>query len=84
VVGQEFPADATVLWYAVKDTCAQMEVKSAALGKVLGQFGDPEGQVFVELYSVQPGGNAIYDSQDINEGLFVMLTNPTASDAPAC
>jgi hypothetical protein len=83
---REFPSDASVLWFAVKDTCAQMEVQSATLGKVFATpaIGDPKGEVFVEVYTVQAGGDAIYDPRNLNEGLLILLSNETAADAPAC
>jgi hypothetical protein len=83
---QEFPSDASVLWFAVKDTCAQMEVQSATLGQVLGTAatGDPKGEVFVEVFTVQSSGEAIYDPRNINEGLLILLSSETAADAPAC
>jgi hypothetical protein len=83
---REFPSDASVLWFAVKDTCAQMEVQSATLGNVFGtpSIGDPKGEVFVEVYTVQAGGDAIYDPRNLNEGLLILLSKETAADAGAC
>jgi hypothetical protein len=41
----EFPTDTTIVWFATKDTCAQMEVKSPSLGKALSDptIGDAQG-----------------------------------------
>jgi hypothetical protein len=60
----EFPSDVRRLWTARKDTCLQLEVASAHLGKVLSQdprIGDPRGRAFVELTSDEDTqGNASY------------------------
>src|SRR5487761_32961 len=60
---QEFPADASIIWFAVRDSCAQLEVKSAMLGAELGdpQIGDPDGLAFVEVDTVHSDGTATYD-----------------------
>jgi len=82
----EFPPDTSVLWFTVKDTCADMEIQSRTLGKALSApaIGDPQGQALVELYTAQPSGSAVYDAQNINEGIVMIDSNPTAASAPAC
>lgn len=84
---QEFPSDATVLWQQNKDTCTQMEIKSATLGSVLGSkaIGDPEGMVFIELYtSHSDATDTSYSKSNVNEGVFGLGNYSTANDAPSC
>lgn len=83
---QEFPSDALVMWFAVKDSCAQLEVKSAILGAVLSdpKIGDPDGMALVELDTVHSDGSASYDPNNINEAILLLGSETTTSDAPAC
>jgi hypothetical protein len=77
----EFPPDATILWEATKDTCAQMEIQSATLGQALATpaVGDPQGRVLVEFTT-----GSGYDPNNIT-GVILMLGNySSAGEAPAC
>jgi hypothetical protein len=82
----EFPGDAAILWFMVKDTCAQMEVKSPAVGSALSDptIGDSLGLVFIELDTVHTDGTASYDAQNVNEGLVGLGRYNTAAEGPAC
>lgn len=86
IVLREFPADTKILWFVVKDACAEMEVQSATLGSVVGTpaLGDPEGQAYVELDSALPDGTATYNATDINEAILVLASYPTVADAAPC
>lgn len=83
---REFPPDATVLWFAVKASCAQMEIQSAALGKALAvpAIGDPAGEGSVELNTVHADGTSSYDARNINELIVSLGSYATAADSPAC
>jgi hypothetical protein len=86
IVLQEFPSDTAILWFAVKDSCAEMEVQSATLGSVLGTpgIGDPQGRAYVELDSRLPDGNSTYNPKSIDEAIVVLASYPTAADAGPC
>ncbi len=83
---QEFPSDASVIWFTARDSCAQLEVKSAILGAVLGDpnIGAPDGMAFVELDTEHSDGTASYDSKNINQAILLLGNYATAADAPAC
>jgi hypothetical protein len=83
---KEFPSDASILWFSVRDTCAQFETKSAKLGAALGApaIGDPDGMVFVEVYDVHSDGTSTYDANSINQALVMLGNYATSADAPAC
>ena len=83
---KEFPSDASILWFSVRDTCAQFETKSAKLGGALGPpaIGDPDGMVFVEVYDVHSNGTSTYDANSINQALVMLGNYATSADAPAC
>jgi hypothetical protein len=81
---REFPSDTKILWYVVKDVCANMEVQSAILGSALRGLGDSVGDVYVELDSAASDGTATYDASNTNEAILVMATYATASEGPAC
>jgi hypothetical protein len=53
VFSHELPPDAHQLWFAVKDTCAQMLLQSNTLGKALGSqaIGHTGGTALVEFGS---------------------------------
>jgi hypothetical protein len=86
VVMHEFPADATTLWFAVKDTCAQLEVKSRTLGRPLATpaIGAPNGEVIIEFDTVQPSGEAVYNSHAITEAILMLGPYANPDDAPGC
>jgi hypothetical protein len=83
---QEFPPDTHILWFTVKDACAEMEVQSAILAAALGAppLGDPQGQAYVELDSALPDGTATYNATNINEAILVLASYPTVADAAPC
>lgn len=83
---KEFPSDASILWFSVRDTCAQFETKSAKLGAVLSTpaIGDPEGMAFIEVYHVHSDGTSAYDANGINQALVMLGNYTTSADAPAC
>lgn len=83
---QEFPSDATALWYQVKDSCSQMEVKSAALGAALGNsaIGDAAGYAFVEFSTLAADGSSGYTEGNINNLILTLGSYPTPSDASGC
>jgi hypothetical protein len=76
---REFPPDAVVLWEASRDTCAQMEVQSAALGQALGA-SDPKGRAAVEFST----GIASYDPEHITDAILDSGDYATAADAAGC
>jgi hypothetical protein len=81
---EELPSDATVLWFAVKDTCAQLEVQSASLATALSPNGDTGGLALVEFTTIQPNGAANYNPNNIG-GLRITATAAyTPSDVPTC
>lgn len=82
----EFPSDASIVWFGVKDSCAQMEVKSAILGFALKDpaIGDAGGLAFVELDTVRSDGSSTYDANNINEALLMLGRYMSAADAPTC
>lgn len=71
----EFPADATISWFQVRDTCAQMMVHSATLAEYAGDV-DPSGTGLIELSS----GSAA-DSYDPNSVTTLLLNNLPPTDA---
>lgn len=83
---KEFPSDASILWFSVRDTCAQLEIKSAKLGGALSDpaIGDPDGMAFAEVYDVHGDGTSTYDANSINQALTMLGTYRTSADAPAC
>lgn len=84
VFGRELPRDAKPLWFAVKDTCAQMLVKSPTLAKALGSksIGDTSGTVLIEFGS---GVNEDhYDPHSISDALFMLAEETSAAQAPGC
>jgi hypothetical protein len=84
VFANELPRDATSRWFAVKDTCAQMLVHSATLGKALGSkaLGDGQGIVLVEFSS---GTNEDhYSPESVNDALFILAEDTSPSNAPGC
>jgi hypothetical protein len=84
VLTQNFPTDAHPLWFAVKDTCAQMAVQSNAVGHTLSDhsIGDSGGFVLVEFGS---GINADhYDAGSVSDGLFMLAQDGSQSSAPDC
>lgn len=85
-VSQEFPSDASFVWFAARDTCAQLEVKSATLGAALSdlKIGDPDGLAFIELDTEHSEGTASYDPKNINQAILLLGNYATAGDAPAC
>ena len=80
----EFPPDAKMLWFAVKDSCAQMLVQSATLGKALGSkdVGDPSGTALVEFSSGALGNS--YDPSRVNDAIFMLAGYTAQSAAPGC
>jgi hypothetical protein len=86
VVMREFPTDATARWFAVKDTCAQLEVKSRTLGRALAAptIGAPDGAVIIEFDTVQSNGEAVYNSRAITEAILMLGSYASPSDAPGC
>lgn len=84
VLTTNFPTDAQTLWFAVKDTCAQMVVQSNAVGRALRSpaLGDSAGFVLVEFSS---GVNEDhYDPGAVSSALFMLAPSGSQSDAPAC
>lgn len=71
----EFPADATISWFQVRDTCAQMMVHSATLAQYAGDV-DPSGTGLIEFSS----GSAA-DSYDPNSVTTLLLNNMPPTDA---
>jgi len=86
VVMQEFPPDATTRWFAIKDTCAQLEVKSRTLGRALATptIGASDGEVIIEFDTVQSNGEAVYNSRAITEAILMLGSYASAEDAPGC
>jgi hypothetical protein len=84
VFAQNFPGDAHEVWFAVKDTCAQMPVQSDAVGQALSApaIGDSGGFVLVEFLS---GVNQDhYDPGAASSALLMFGQSGSPSDAPAC
>ena len=81
---EELPSDATVLWFAVKDTCAQLEVQSASLATALAPNGDDHGYALVEFTTIQPNGSANYNPNNIGGLRITATAAPTPSDVPTC
>ncbi|MBV8162496.1 MAG: hypothetical protein JO265_16380 [Acidimicrobiia bacterium] len=81
---QELPSDATVLWFAVKDTCAQLEAQSTALAQALPANGDGAGFALVEFTTVEPNGVQDYKPNNIGGIRITATAALTPSDAPAC
>jgi hypothetical protein len=83
---QEFPTDVTVVWFRVRDTCAQMEVKSATLGAALADptIGDPQGLAIIEFSTHQPDGTSIYSAANVDDVILTLGSYATPNDAPAC
>ncbi len=83
---QEFPPDVTVVWYQVKDTCSQMEIKSATLGAALGSptIGDSAGYAAVEFTTLAADGTSGYTAGNINNVFLVLGSYLTPADNPGC
>lgn len=84
IMSSEFPSDAHKLWFAVKDSCAQMVVQSATLAKALGttEIGDAAGTVLVEFSS--GAADTSYDPGSVNDATFMLAGYTTQSSATAC
>lgn len=84
VLRTQFPADVKVVWFARKATCAQMMVRSAALGLALSDpaIGDKVGSVLVEFSSGVAEDS--YDPSAVNDALFLLLPLESKSKAPGC
>jgi hypothetical protein len=82
VLQSQFPPDAKVLWFATRDTCAQMMVQSNVLGRELGgnRIGDGAGTAQVEFGS---GDGNSYSAGSVNDALFQLLPN-NGPDAVGC
>ena len=76
----ELPSDGKVLWTATQDTCAQIGLQSAQLGKALGGTG----MLLAEVVTETAAGDSGYDPANANELLFTLGDWPTAADAPGC
>jgi hypothetical protein len=84
VLRTQLPFDARVVWFARKDTCAQMMVRSAKLAQTLGPMpiGDKAGTVLVEFNS---GANEdTYDPRSVNDAYFIALPLESSSQVPGC
>lgn len=84
IVASEFPPDAHKVWFAVKDSCAQMLVQSSILGRALGSkaVGDRAGTVLIEFSS--GAADTSYDAERVNDALFMLAGYTAQSSAPAC
>jgi hypothetical protein len=80
----EFPPDARTLWFVVKDSCAQMLVQSATVGKALSgkAIGDTVGTTLIEFSS--GAADVSYNSKRVNDALFILAGYTARSQAPAC
>jgi hypothetical protein len=80
VLMREFPSDAKVDWFITKAACAQMEVRSATLGRALRnrKIGDPTGTVLVEFLT---GGT--YSPGNVTDALLV-LSPPSSPHGAGC
>jgi hypothetical protein len=81
---EELPSDANVLWFAVKDTCAQMETQSPALAQALSANGDGGGFALVEFTTIEPDGTQNYKADHIGGLRITASAASTPSDAPNC
>jgi hypothetical protein len=83
---QEFPGDASMVWYQVMATCSQMEVKSAILGSALGNpsVGDASGYASVDFSTITPDGSSGYTASNINLIILTLGSYLTPSDSPGC
>jgi hypothetical protein len=77
---REFPSDAKVDWFVTKATCAQMEVRSATLGRALRnrKIGDPSGTVLVEFLTGET-----YSQHNVTDALLV-LSPPSSPHDVGC
>jgi len=83
----DFPTDTQVLWFKVKNSCAQEELQSAQIGAALStdpNIGDPHGYVFVEFSTNNPDGTSGYEETNINNVIVSLGDYPTPGDGPAC
>lgn len=77
-----FPSDAEVAWFMVKDSCAQMAVKSAALTAAVPSMSNG---VLISFDTLQSDGNGTYEQDGVNEAIVMTagdISTPTA--APGC
>jgi hypothetical protein len=81
---QELPSDSKVLWFAVRYTCAQLEVQSAALAQALSANGDGGGFALVEFTTIEPNGTQVYKPEAIGGLRIIPVAASTPSDAPPC
>lgn len=84
VLHTEFPADAKIAWFVVKQTCAQMLVTSATVAKALGTkaIGDTAGAALVEFSS---GINDYsYNPKAVNDALLMISSSIPKSQSPGC
>jgi len=79
----ELPGDVKLLWFATRTTCAQEELRSTALAKILGAL-DPTGDVFVEFSTGTATGDAGYAANDANQVFFSTVVAMREADAPEC
>jgi len=84
VFGSEFPRDARQVWFAVKDACAQMLVRSRTLARALGTkaIGSKNGTVLVEFGSSIASDH--YTPSRVGDALFMLGQDTSPDNAPGC
>jgi hypothetical protein len=84
IVLREFPSDVQTRWFAVKDSCAQMAVRSLTLTNALAASQGPVGDVLITLDTDTPQG-PLYDPSNVNDAILLIVGSvPTPQDAPGC
>lgn len=83
VLRTQLPSDVRIVWFARRDTCAQMMVRSPKLAQTLrALLGDKAGSVMIEFSS---GANDdTYNPRSVNDALFILLPLESRSQAPGC
>jgi hypothetical protein len=84
VLRTQLPSDARIVWFARKDTCAEMLVRSQKLAQALGEMpiGDKTGTVLI--YFNSGANDDTYNPRSVNEATFFLMLLKPRSQAPGC
>ena len=86
LAARELPSDAQTMWFQVKDSCAQLELRSTVLATILGPVpvAPDQGEVFVQFLTTAADGTASYDPGNITSATFLLGSYPTPASALSC
>lgn len=81
---REFPRDVQTRWFVIRDSCAQMAVRSQTLSDSLAPSQGSVGDVVITLDTVTSQGPS-YEPSNVNDAILLIVGSvPTPQDAPGC